>query len=106
MRNRFTHRVSIYIREQKVSTSTGKPYWGFEPVKLGKGRKPASGAFYVRHMSDRGKQQWLPAGQTYTEAAALRDRLVATKIASRSGLTVEQAEDLENVGRVTVKEAV
>lgn len=105
MRNRFTYRVSIYIREQKVSTSTGKSYWGFEPVRLGKGRKPASGAFYVRHMTDRGKQQWLPAGQTYTEAAALREKLLATKMANKSGLTVEQAEDLENVGRVTVKEA-
>jgi integrase len=106
MRNRFTHRVSIYIREQKVSTATGKPYWGFAPVNLGRGRKPTNGAFYIRHMSDRGKQQWLPAGQTYSDASALRDKLVATKVANRSGLTVEQAEDLENVGRVTVKEAV
>jgi integrase/recombinase XerD len=106
MRNRYTHRVSIYIREQKVSTATGKPYWGFEPIKPGKGRKPATGAFYVRHMSERGKQQWLPAGQSYTEAAALRDKLTATKLAHRSGLTIEQAEDLENVGRVSVKEAV
>ena len=91
MRNRFTHRVSIYIREQKVSASTGKPYWGFAPVKLGKGRKPASGSFYIRHMTDRGRQQWLPAGQSYAEAAALREKLVATKQADRSGLTVEQA---------------
>ena len=104
MRNRFTQRVSIYIRQQKVS-ATGKPYWGFEPVKLGKGRKPAAGAFYLRHQSDTGKQQWLPAGNTYPEAAALRDKLTATKLANKSGLTLEQAEDLENVGRVSVKEA-
>jgi len=105
MRNRFTQRVSIYIRQQKVSTETGKPYWGFEPVKPGKGRKPAAGAFYLRHQSDTGKQQWIPAGETYPEAAALRDKLTATKLANRSGLTLEQAEDLENVGRVSVKEA-
>jgi hypothetical protein len=55
MRNRFTHKVSIYIREKKVS-AVGKPYWGFEPVQLGRGRKPGNGAFYIRHQSDTGKQ--------------------------------------------------
>ncbi len=105
MRNRFKHKVSIYIREKKVS-AVGKPYWGFEPVQLGRGRKPGKGSFYIRHQSDTGKQQWLPAGDTYPAAAELRDKLVATKLANRSGLTLEQAEDLENVGRVSVKEAV
>jgi len=105
MRSRFTYRVSIYLRAKKVNTSSGQTYWGFEPVARGAGRKPGRGAFYIRHQSDRGKQQWLPAGNTYQEAITLRDKLIATKLANKSGLTLEQAEDLENVGRTSVKEA-
>lgn len=97
---RWTYKVSVYIRQKNAA---GK--WAFEPVQLGRGRKPSTGAYYLRHVGDNGKQQWVPAGQTFQDAAALRDKLLASKHAGRQGLTVEQAEDLENVGRVTVKEA-
>src|SRR6267378_4693033 len=96
---RFTYKVTIYIRQK----AAGK--WAFEPVQLGRGRKPSTGAYYLRHVNERGKQQGVPAGQTFQDAAALRDKLLAAKHADRQGLTVEQAEDLENVGRVSVKEA-
>jgi hypothetical protein len=73
MRHQF--KVAIYLRKQKVS-STGKAYWGFEAVKLGQGRKP-TGSFYLRHVNDNGKQEWVAAGQRFENATALRDKLLA-----------------------------
>jgi integrase/recombinase XerD len=102
MRHQF--KVAIYLRKQKVS-NTGKAYWGFELVKLGQGRKP-TGSFYLRHVNDNGKQEWVAAGQRFENATALRSKLLAHKHANRQGLTLEQDEALENVGRVSVKEAV
>jgi integrase/recombinase XerD len=102
MRHQF--KVAIYLRKQKVS-NTGKAYWGFELVKLGQGRKP-TGSFYLRHVNDNGKQEWVAAGQHFENATALRSKLLATKYANRQGLTLEQDEALDNVGRVSVKEAV
>lgn len=101
---RHSFKASIYLRERKLN-GAGKLYWGFSPVKLGQGRKP-TGSFYLRHVNDNGKQEWVAAGHTFAEATALRSKLLAHKHAGRQGLTVEQAEELGNVGRVSVKEAV
>jgi integrase/recombinase XerD len=101
---RHSFKATVYIRSQRLSSTTGKPYWGFSVVKMGQGRKP-TGSFYLRHVNDNGKQEWVAAGHTFAEATALRDKLLAHKHATKQGLTVEQAEDLENVGRVSVKEA-
>ena len=95
-------RVSLYIRQKNEATGN----WAFVPVQRGQGRKPSKGAFYLCRVDDGGKQKWVPAGQTFQEASALCEKLVAAKEAKRQGLTVEQAEYLENVGRVTVKDAV
>jgi len=69
--------VTIYLRTQKKS-DTRKTYWGFEPVALSKGRKPA-GSYYLRHVDLNGKQTWVPAGQSFTEADELKAKLSAEK---------------------------
>jgi integrase/recombinase XerD len=101
-RNRFQHKITIYVRTQKTS-NTGKTYWGFEPVALGKGRKP-TGSYYLRHVDQNGKQKWVPAGQSFAEADELKEQLGAEKTAESSGLTIESRDRL--LGCTTVNDAV
>jgi hypothetical protein len=100
------HAVSIYTRKRKTSNA-GKEYWGFEPVTLGKGRKP-SGPFYLRHTEEGGKQKWVPAGDTFPQATELRDKLLARKDAVRQGLSLDDADraDAEMLGGTTLKDAI
>ena len=74
--------MTIYLRTQKKS-DTRKTYWGFEPVALSKGRKPA-GSYYLRHVDLNGKQKWVPAGQSFTEADELKAKLSTEKTAHSS----------------------
>jgi integrase len=98
--------VSIYTRRRKTS-NTGKEYWGFEPVTLGKGRKP-DGPFFLRHTHTDGKQKWVPAGDVYTEATELREKLLARKDALRQGLPLDEADraTADVLGGKTLKDAV
>jgi hypothetical protein len=56
--------VPLYTR-RRVTSNTGKEYWGFEKVNLGAGRKP-SGPFWLRHTDQHGEQKWVSAGDDYT----------------------------------------
>ncbi len=108
MKKRFMHpAISLYTRK-RLTSKTGREYWGFEPVKLGAGRKQA-GPFWLRHTDEQGGgQKWVPAGETFAEATALRDKMIAVKMAARGGLTVDEADRKEaaNYGSVRVKDAV
>ena len=104
---RFMHpAVTVYVRRQRQSRK-GKPYWGFEPVKLGKGRKP-EGPFYLRHTDEQGHQKWVSAGDDYTAATEMREKMLAAKLAHRQGLTIDEADRKEagDIGSLTVKDAV
>ena len=66
--------VPLYTR-RRVTSNTGKEYWGFEKVNLGAGRKP-SGPFWLRHTDQHGEQKWVSAGDDYT---AVREKMMAVK---------------------------
>jgi integrase/recombinase XerD len=97
--------ISVYTRRKKAS-STGKEYWGFEPVNLGAGRKPA-GPFWLRH-TENGKQKWVSAGDDYTAAIELREKMTAVKLADRQGLNIDEADRKEaaDIGSMTLADAV
>ena len=98
--------VPLYTRRRQTS-STGKEYWGFEKVNLGAGRKP-SGPFWLRHTDQTGKQKWVSAGDDYTAATELREKMMAVKLADRQGLTVDEADRKEaaDTGSLTLADAV
>jgi integrase/recombinase XerD len=97
--------VSIYTRK-RLTIKSGKEYWGFQPVTLGKGRKPA-GPFFLRHTHTDGKQKWVSAGDNYTEATEHREKLLAAKGALRQGLPLDEADraTAEVLGGKTLKDA-
>ena len=99
--------IPVYTRRKKTSKKTGKEYWGFEPVNLGAGRKP-SGPFWLRHTDEHGEQKWVSAGDDYTAAIELRDKMKAVKLADRQGLTVGEADRKEaaDIGSLTLADAV
>jgi integrase len=98
--------VPLYTR-RRVTSNTGKEYWGFEKVNLGAGRKP-SGPFWLRHTDQHGEQKWVSAGNDYTAATELREKMMAVKLADRQGLTVEEADRKEaaDIGNVTLADAL
>ena len=93
--------IPVYTR-RRLTSEAGKEYWGFEKVNLGAGRKPA-GPFWLRH-TENGKQKWVSAGDDYTAAIELRDKMKAVNLADRQGLTVGEADRKEaaDIGSLTL----
>lgn len=104
---RFMHPALPLYTRRRMTSGTGKEYWGFEKVNLGAGRKPA-GPFWIRHTAEDGKQKWVSAGDDYNAAIEQRDKMLAVKLADRQGLTVDDADRKEaaNIGTKTLADAV
>jgi len=94
---------SVYVRLQ-----IDRKGWRYRAVPPGRGRRPdwVKGPFFVRFTDARGKQVWSEPQGTIEKAQEFAEQTAEVLAAQAKGLTVEEAQDLANIGRTPVKVAV
>ncbi|PYT86443.1 MAG: hypothetical protein DMG36_26305, partial [Acidobacteria bacterium] len=98
---------SIYVRGS-LPNRQGRIALRYKRVPTGKGARPAwvRPPFHVRFTDNRGKQVWSEPYETIEAAQEARAATSDVLAAQAKGLTVEEAGDLSNAGRTTVKIAI
>jgi integrase/recombinase XerD len=82
--------------------------WKYERIKEGRGHRTSDlkGPFYARPFVN-GKQVWKTlSAETYAQAHEEADNLTAAFKAQAKGLTVAELENVSNVNRIPLKQAV
>ena len=98
-------RVSIYTR-----TKNEQGRWRYQRVKQGRGHKTGdlTGPFFLRYATPDGKQTYSLAEGVHSldGAAQAAESLKTALLAQSKGLTVAELDDLTNINRVPIKNAV